>query len=75
MKDKFLGIFDKRPLIWFHYVLLTGILFIAFFSASMLGIVNQFQQLPPTTWVILFVWYFLFITIGDTIIHRGLNLK
>ena len=74
-EKKFWGEFSKEPLIWFHYVLLTGVLFLAFFSASWLGIVNMTtQQLPPTTWIILFIWYFLFISLGDQIIHYILKV-
>ena len=68
------GIFDKRPLIWFHYVLLTGVLFGAFYAASYFGIVTQTQPLSGMKWLGLFLWYFAFISIGDQLIHRVLGV-
>ena len=74
MSKKFLGIFSKKPLIWFHYVLLTGVLFGAFFLAVKFGLVNQYQPLPTKLWLELFGWYFLFISIGDQLIHAVLRV-
>jgi hypothetical protein len=74
MKSKFLGIFSKKPIVWFHYLLLTGVLFLAFFSLSWVGIVNMVTPLSLTKWVILFIWYFAFISIGDQIIHKILGI-
>lgn len=73
-KKKILGIFDRRPLIWFHYVLLTGILFGAFFLASYSGIVNMNSELTTGKWILLYFWYFLFISIGDQLIHKVLGV-
>jgi len=74
MRSKILGIFDRRPIIWFHYVLLTGVLFLAFFSLNKFGIVNMSASLSTEKWILLFVWYFLFIGIGDQLIHKLLGV-
>jgi len=63
MGDKFLGIFDKRPLIYFHYVLLVGVLWLAL-------------EVVPSTfgyWSI-WGWIFVWITVGDQLIHYVLGV-
>ena len=74
MRKKILGIFDRRPLIWFHYVLLTGVLFGGFFAASWLNLVTVNTELSAQKWAILFVWYYIFISIGDQFIHKILKV-
>jgi hypothetical protein len=66
-------IFSRDIKVWLHYIPLTLILFLAFFSASWSGIVTQTTQLTTNLWVLLFVWYYLFISIGDQIIHYIFN--
>lgn len=69
-KKKLLGIFSKNPLIWFHYILLVGVLFVAFFGLNYLGIVQMDSELSVQKWIVLFIWYYAFISIGDQIIHK-----
>ena len=61
---KLFGIFDKRPLIWFHYVLLVGVLFLAWYTGDYLLGVN-FTKI----WVMA-VWFYVWISIGDQLIHK-----
>lgn len=63
-KNKFLGIFDKRPLIWFHYVLLVGALFGGFYLGDFL--IPNFSQLNIG---LMFVFWYLVISISDQLIH------
>ena len=71
---KFIGIFDKRPLIWFHYVLLVFVLFGGYFGAAWLGFISPAPSLPFTSWLILFFWYYVVVSIGDQIIHAILRV-
>ena len=71
---KILGIFDKRPLIWLHYFILTGVLFLAFFTANFSGLVGVNESVSAGKWILLFIWYFLFISIGDQLIHWVLGV-
>lgn len=73
---KILGIFDKRPLIWFHYVLLVGVIFLAhYLSTNKLFNLESLTQINPILgWTLLFIWYFLFLGIGDQLIHKILNV-
>jgi len=69
MKNKkILGIFSKEPLIWFHYVLLIGVLFLAYYIGDYL------INLSTASWYIMAVWFYLFISIGDQIIHKILGV-
>jgi hypothetical protein len=58
----------------FHYFLLTLVLFLAFFSLNKFGFVNMSSSLTPFKWVGLFVWYFIFIVLGDKLIHYLLKI-
>ena len=62
MKKTF-GIFDTRPLIWFHYVLLTGVI-IGFFG-MFFGMKMTFHNS---------VLLYLTISISDQIIHKILGV-
>lgn len=74
-RRKIFGIFDRRPSIWFHYVLLTGVLFLAFFSLNYFGFVEMnSSSVQPLGWFGLFLWYFAFISIGDQLIHYFLGV-
>lgn len=60
---KIFGIFDTRFLIWFHYVLLTGGLFAAFYlGEKFIGLskLNNWQM---------FIFWFLVLSITDQLIH------
>lgn len=60
---KILGIFDKRPLIWFHYVLLVGVLFGGYYLGEYL-----FSLSSVSNWI-MFLWFYIVISIGDQLIH------
>lgn len=64
---KFLGIFDRRPLIWFHYVLLLGILTLSYYVGDYLF--NNFQSL-----YIMLPWLFVWLSVGDQLIHKILGV-
>lgn len=69
---KFLGFIDKKPLIIFHYLPLTGVVFLAHYLSN-----NRFFNLenlaqysnPYYGWALLFVWYYIFLLLGDNLIH------
>jgi len=67
-KKKLLPLLFKSA--WFHYLLLTGVLFLDFFTANWLGFVSMNSELSTQKWILLFVWYYIFISIGDQFIHR-----
>lgn len=69
---KFLGIFDKRPLIWFHYVLLTIIVLITWYI-SIVGI-NFYTQLSWIQYAKDFLIFYLVISISDQFIHLILGV-
>jgi len=58
----------------FHYILLTAVLFLAFFSATWFGFVNMSATLSTGRWIVLFFWYLIFIIVGDKIIHKTLKI-
>lgn len=62
--SKIFGIFDRRPLIWFHYVLLVGALFVGFYAGeAYFGL----SKLSPTE---MFIFWFIVLSISDQLIHR-----
>lgn len=67
-KKKLFGIFDKRPLIWFHYVLLLGVIFGAYYLGDFL-----LQETFNKLWVMA-VWFYVFISVGDQLIHKILGV-
>lgn len=66
---------SNKPLIWFHYVLLVGIIFLAHWLS---GLINLEQYAVthafPFGWGTLFIWYYLFISFGDQLIHYILQV-
>jgi len=62
--EKIFGIFDRRPLIWFHYVLLVGVLFLSHYVG------NTYFDLDNKDYVFMAVWYYVWISVGDQIIHK-----
>lgn len=73
MSKKYLGILDKRPLIWFHYFLLVGIIFFTYWISSISGIMGLISSsgilIKSLGWILLFILYYFFISIGDQLIH------
>lgn len=65
---KILGIFDKRPLIWFHYVLLVGALFGGFYLGE------HFFNLSKLTTIQMFIFWFIVLSISDQLIHYLLGV-
>ena len=68
---KLFGFIDKKPMIWFHYIPLVGVIFLAHWLS-----VNRFFNLEALTvthpiegWLLLGLWYYLFLLIGDNLIH------
>jgi len=62
---KILGIFSKEPLIWFHYVLLVGIILIYY---KYMGV-----KIANMDWMFVLGLY-LVISLSDQIIHKILNV-
>ena len=60
---KILNIFDTRIMIWFHYILLTGGLFISFYLGE------KYLNLSNLSTVQMFIYWFLTISIIDQLIH------
>lgn len=60
--------FSKNPLIWFHYLLLVGILYGAYYLGD--WIFGSFFQ----TWWLMIIWFYLFISLGDQGIHFVLGV-
>lgn len=60
---KIFGIFSKDWKIWIHYVLLIGILFLSYYTG------NKYFDLCSKGYLFKFIWYFVWISIGDQIIH------
>jgi hypothetical protein len=73
MAKKFLGLFDKRPLIWFHYVLLEAIILaFGYLSASYsYGKLISFFEMYS---ILSIVGLYFAISVGDQIIHAILNV-
>ena len=65
---KIFGIFDRRPLIWLHYVLLVLSLFpVYFLGKAIFG--NLFNN-----FFIMFIWFFVFVSLVDQLIHKILGV-
>lgn len=65
---KLFGLFDKRWKIWFHYVLLVLLLFPEYFlGRTIFG--NSFNN-----FFIMFIWFFVFLSLGDQLIHKILGV-
>lgn len=59
---------DKRPLIWFHYAILVGILFGAYYIGDAL------VDLSNKANIFMFIWFYAFVAFGDQLIHYVLNV-
>ena len=65
---KIYGIFDRRPLIWFHYVLLIGVLFLAHYVG------NLYYDLDKQTYLFMAIYYYIWISVGEQLIHKILGV-
>jgi len=68
VKKKIFGIFDTRSLIWFHYMLLVGALFLF----HEIGV--KLFDLDNNGYFYMFIYYFLVISISDQLIHYILGV-
>lgn len=69
--NKLFGFINTKPKLLFHYLPLTGIVFLAHFLS-----VNKYFDLETLTktepvlgWSALVLWYYIFLLIGDNLIH------
>jgi len=67
-------IFSREPLIWFHYVLLVSVIFLAHYLSGITGVEGLVQTSPFFGWIVLFIWYYVFVSIGDQFIHKILGV-
>lgn len=61
---KIFGIFDQRPLIWFHYILLVGALFVGFYFGE------AYLNLSNLSTLKMFIFWFAVLSISDQLIHK-----
>ena len=62
-------IFSRNPLIWFHYIPLVGILFLARWISDITGLEGVVLTNPLLGYSLLAVYYFIWFSIGDQLIH------
>lgn len=74
MKRKFLGIFDRRPLIWFHYVPLVGIVTLTYFESVWLNLMTIVNSHPLLGWPAILLLYYVNLSIGDQLVHFVLGV-
>ncbi len=65
---------SKKPLIWFHYLLLIGIIILAYFESKWLGLMNLTKTNQTLGWILLILLYYINISIGDQLIHYVLRV-
>jgi len=65
---------SKKPLIWFHYVLLMAFIVFAYFQTVWFGIMNLLNTNLVLGWFLLIVVYYINISIGDQLIHWVLGV-
>jgi hypothetical protein len=61
---KIWGLFDRRPMIWFHYVLLVGAMFGGFYLGE------RYLGLSGLTTAQMFIFWYVVVSISDQIIHK-----
>jgi hypothetical protein len=71
---KLFGFIDKKPLIWFHYLPLVGVIVSAHYTSMLLGLETLTQTQPILGWTLLIGWYYAFLLIGDNLIHTILGV-
>jgi hypothetical protein len=72
---KLLGFIDRNPLLLFHYLPLTVIVFLAhYFSVNKFFNLETLTQTNPILgWSLLTIWYYVFLLIGDNLIHKAIG--
>jgi hypothetical protein len=73
---KKIRLLSRKPLIWFHYVLLVGILFLAHWLSTnrLFNLETLTQTKPVLGWILIGVWYYVFFAFGDQLIHYILQV-
>jgi len=65
---------SNKPLIWFHYVLLVAILFLAHWLSGFVGLEALTQTQFWLGWTLIAIWYYVFFAFGDQLIHYILQV-
>lgn len=73
-KDKLWGWFDTRPLIWLHYVLLAGGVFVVHELTDITGYEMAAITNGGIYWLYLLLFYAIGLGVIDQIIHKVLRV-
>jgi len=60
---KLFDIFDTRLMIWFHYVLLVGALFVGFYIG------DRYFNLSNLGFIGMFIFWYIVVSLSDQLIH------
>lgn len=75
---KFLGFIDRRPLIWFHYLLLVGVVILGYYISRWIKLMDLIQSsnlfFKILGWISLILLYYFLLLIFDNIIHKILGV-
>lgn len=71
---KLFGFIDKRPLIWFHYLLLVGIVILGYFLSKWIGLMGLTETNKVLGWILLIILYYILLLVGDNLIHTILGV-
>lgn len=66
---KLFGFINTSPKIWFHYLPLVGVVFLAHWTSMKLGVEALTITKPILGWTILVAWYYVFLLVFDNFIH------
>jgi ABC-type transport system involved in multi-copper enzyme maturation permease subunit len=72
MKDR--KIMTKNPIIWFKYALLVGVVFLAHWVSGVIGLEQYVMTNKWLGWTLLFIFYYVFIALGDRALEYILNV-
>jgi polyferredoxin len=64
----------KKPLIWFKYAILTLIVFGTHWLSNVVGLEQYVMSNHYLGWTLLFIFYFVFIALGDRALEYILNV-
>ena len=67
-------ILTKNPLIWFKYALLVLVVFFAHWLSGMIGLEQYVMTNKWLGWTLLFIFYYVFIALGDRVLELILNV-
>jgi hypothetical protein len=71
MKRKLLS---REPLIWFHYALLVFVIFGTHWLSQIIGLESYLMTNKWLGWTLLFIFYYIFLSLGDQLIHYILKV-